>query len=297
MPSNTSRADGIKRGNDGGRLRRQPPPPPRSGPIVARSDPSAGSPTSSQSYRSCSSPPKTCDRAPSSLSEQKVSFRFHPLPAFLRSGSGLRNGRALGPVYLGCPYRGQDQIRPFPVHRVAHSITSSARARSVGGMVRPRARAAFRLTISSNLVACWIGPSGCPGPSGCEENATSGGATLHDPEGQSLSPTLGPGQIRSSADLMPSLAALPTRRFPSCARETARRQRSAGSAWRPHHCEAASPTSFSCRVLGSPPWYRVGPWPAILGWTRYLYSSIRSSRSSSVASLPLPRSTPAESRP
>jgi len=58
-------AGGIKRWNDGGRLRRQPPPP-RSGPIVARSDPSAGSPTSSQSYRSCSSPPKTCDRAPDS---------------------------------------------------------------------------------------------------------------------------------------------------------------------------------------------------------------------------------------
>jgi hypothetical protein len=31
----------IERRNDGGRLRRQPPPPPRSGPIVARSDPSA----------------------------------------------------------------------------------------------------------------------------------------------------------------------------------------------------------------------------------------------------------------
>src|SRR3954469_13518673 len=29
-------------------------------------------------------------------------------------------------------------------------------------------------------------------------------------------------------------------------------------------------TSSSCRVLGSPPWYRVGPWPAILGWTRKL---------------------------
>src|SRR6188474_3209684 len=52
-------------------------------------------------------------------------------------------------------------------------------------------------------------------------------------------------------------------------------------------------TSSSRRVLGSPLWYRVGPWPAILGWTRNLYSSIRSSRSSSVASLPLPRSTPA----
>src|SRR6185503_2789668 len=52
-------------------------------------------------------------------------------------------------------------------------------------------------------------------------------------------------------------------------------------------------SSSSRRVPGSPPWYRVGPWPAILGWTRNWYSSIRSSRSSSVASLPLPRSTPA----
>src|SRR5262247_1218003 len=52
-------------------------------------------------------------------------------------------------------------------------------------------------------------------------------------------------------------------------------------------------SSSSWRVPGSPPWYSVGPWPAILGWTSSLYSSIRSSRSSSVASLPLPRSTPA----
>src|SRR6267378_1030734 len=42
-------------------------------------------------------------------------------------------------------------------------------------------------------------------------------------------------------------------------------------------------TSSSRRVLGSPLWYRVGPWPAILGWTRNLYSSMRSSRSSSLA--------------
>src|SRR4026207_1007942 len=46
------------------------------------------------------------------------------------------------------------------------------------------------------------------------------------------------------------------------------------------------------RVLGGPLPYGVGPGPAILGWTSNLYSSIRSSRSSSVASLPLPRSTP-----
>ena len=47
----------------------------------------------------------------------------------------------------------------------------------------------------------------------------------------------------------------------------------------------------SPRVLGSPLPYRVGPWPAILGWTSNFYSSIESSRSCSVASLPLPRST------
>jgi hypothetical protein len=40
-------------------------------------------------------------------------------------------------------------------------------------------------------------------------------------------------------------------------------------------------------VAGKPLWYSVGPRPAILGWTRSLYSSIRSSRSSSAASLPL----------
>lgn len=45
-------------------------------------------------------------------------------------------------------------------------------------------------------------------------------------------------------------------------------------------------TSSRRRVLGSPPWYRVGPWPALLGWTRNAYSSMRSNRSGSVASLP-----------
>src|SRR5207247_464436 len=40
-----------------------------------------------------------------------------------------------------------------------HSITSSARASSVGGTSRPRALAALRLITSSNLVACSIGMS------------------------------------------------------------------------------------------------------------------------------------------
>ena len=41
----------------------------------------------------------------------------------------------------------------------AHSITWSARCRSDGGIVRPRALAVLRLMTSSNLVACSIGKS------------------------------------------------------------------------------------------------------------------------------------------
>src|SRR5262249_18978841 len=44
----------------------------------------------------------------------------------------------------------------------AHSMTSSARASSNGGTVRPRALAVFRLMTSSNRVACSTGTSaGC----------------------------------------------------------------------------------------------------------------------------------------
>ena len=38
--------------------------------------------------------------------------------------------------------------------RARYSITSSARASSVGGIVRPSAFAAFKLTTSSNLEGC-----------------------------------------------------------------------------------------------------------------------------------------------
>jgi hypothetical protein len=42
---------------------------------------------------------------------------------------------------------------------VTHSITLSAPARSVGGIMRPSARAVLRLTMSSNLVGCSTGSS------------------------------------------------------------------------------------------------------------------------------------------
>src|SRR5207253_5819178 len=46
-----------------------------------------------------------------------------------------------------------------PQQTTAHSITSSARASSVGGMMTPSAFAVFRLITSSNLVGCSTGRS------------------------------------------------------------------------------------------------------------------------------------------
>src|SRR5215471_2759132 len=62
-----------------------------------------------------------------------------------------------------CPYVGSygsrsTDLRPLAV-APTHSITSSARASSVGGTSRPIALTALRLITSSNLVACWTGIS------------------------------------------------------------------------------------------------------------------------------------------
>ena len=50
-----------------------------------------------------------------------------------------------------------DERRPAAKHR--HSITSSAVARSEGGIVRPISLAVFRLMTSSNRVGCSTGSS------------------------------------------------------------------------------------------------------------------------------------------
>src|SRR6516165_7531665 len=53
-----------------------------------------------------------------------------------------------------------DSVRFVPEADIAlQSITSSARARSVGGMSRPRALAVLRLMVSSYLVGAWTGRS------------------------------------------------------------------------------------------------------------------------------------------
>jgi hypothetical protein len=51
------------------------------------------------------------------------------------------------------------QEHPLPKKTVAHSMTSSAVARSNGGTVRPSALAVLRLMTSSNMVGRWTGRS------------------------------------------------------------------------------------------------------------------------------------------
>src|SRR5262249_19357320 len=75
---------------------------------------------------------------------------------------------------MRCPTRPAARQRPRPDAEIAfgwevssrslplaalHSITSSARASSVGGTVRPSAIAVIRLITSSNLVGCSTGRS------------------------------------------------------------------------------------------------------------------------------------------
>src|SRR5260221_9091218 len=57
------------------------------------------------------------------------------------------------PICLMSADGGQYELAPFD----PHSITSSARAMSVGGTSRPSALAVLRLMTSSNLLGCRIG--------------------------------------------------------------------------------------------------------------------------------------------
>ena len=73
-------------------------------------------------------------------------------------------GMSASPPTSGCMTAGNEPtlwannnyVRSKKIH---HSITSSARAKSVGGIVNPSALAVFRLMTSSTLVLCWIAGS------------------------------------------------------------------------------------------------------------------------------------------
>src|SRR5262249_49151060 len=70
---------------------------------------------------------------------------------------GLRLLRADGE--RPCDRAAENRDELTSLHRCNHSITSSARASSVGGSSMPSAFAVVRLTTSSNLVGCSTGRS------------------------------------------------------------------------------------------------------------------------------------------
>ena len=53
----------------------------------------------------------------------------------------------------------REQVQQVWCSPPTYSITSSARASSGGGMLRPSALAVFRLITNSNWSACWTGRS------------------------------------------------------------------------------------------------------------------------------------------
>jgi len=69
--------------------------------------------------------------------------------------TGVRGSPGVALMAIGRAAENCDELAPL------HSITSSARASSVGGTPRPRALAVLRFMISSTFVICWTGKSRC----------------------------------------------------------------------------------------------------------------------------------------
>ena len=101
---------------------------------------------------------------PAQLLQSLYERRVARLPFRIVRGQVHEHADATNPIGLLRPRR----ERPCDCRRAAeqrdqlaafHSITSSARAMKVGGMLRPIAAAALRLMISSKSVASWIGRS------------------------------------------------------------------------------------------------------------------------------------------
>src|SRR5215216_5548865 len=96
---------------------------------------------------------------------EKLVFPLIDWPGAYHEGySPRRRGRLSRRLDLQAEYSGPSTAEERKQFSPSHSITSSARARSVGGIVRPRARAVLRFTTNSNLVGCSTGrsPAGVP---------------------------------------------------------------------------------------------------------------------------------------
>jgi hypothetical protein len=84
------------------------------------------------------------------ISGQTVAAKISRCPLWSKSGQT--------PVRLECPLSAISGLMHCS-KKLLYSITSSARASSDGGTVRPSALAVLRLMTNSNLVGCWTGKS------------------------------------------------------------------------------------------------------------------------------------------
>src|SRR5215217_550945 len=91
---------------------------------------------------------------------EKLVFPLIDWPGAYHEGySPRRRGRLSRRLDLQAEYSGPSTVEERKQFSPPHSITSSARARSVGGMVRSSAVAVFTLITRSYLVGCSTGIS------------------------------------------------------------------------------------------------------------------------------------------
>src|SRR5215204_6460525 len=91
---------------------------------------------------------------------EKLVFPLIDGPGAYHEGySPRRRGRLSRRLDLQAGYSGPSTAEERKQFSPPHSITSSARARSVGGIVRASVAAVLRLITSSNSVGCWTGRS------------------------------------------------------------------------------------------------------------------------------------------
>src|SRR5215208_2502821 len=113
-------------------------------------------------------------KAPKLINErtEKLVFPLIDWPGAYHEGySPRRRGRLSRRLDLQAEYSGPSTAEERKQFSPPHSITSSARARSVGGIVRPRDLAVLRLIVSSNRDACSTGRSAGFRLAGCGEHS------------------------------------------------------------------------------------------------------------------------------
>jgi hypothetical protein len=97
------------------------------------------------------------NRLPNERDFRKGSFAPHAVYVLQRRMSGAPRKRQLATEERRV-VKGHKETHALQ-QRASYSITSSARAMSVGGTWRPSALAVFRLITNSNFIGAWTGSS------------------------------------------------------------------------------------------------------------------------------------------